>query len=44
MANQEWRLTRYDGPDTSLPFESIGVSMPLSEIYLGIVDPSASAV
>ena len=40
MANQEWRLTRYDGPDTSLPFESMSISIPLSEIYSGIVDPS----
>ncbi len=43
MGSQEWRLTRYDGPDTSLPFESLGISIPLSEIYTGIVDPSAAA-
>lgn len=42
ITSQEWRLTRYDGPDTSLPFESLSISIPLSEIYSGIVDPSAA--
>ncbi len=38
MDNQEWRLSRYDGAETVLPIESLNISIPLGEIYEGIVD------
>ena len=38
MTNQEWRLLRYDGAETVLPLESLNISIPLREIYEGIVD------
>ena len=40
MGNQEWRLSRYDGAETILPLESLNISIPLREIYEGIVDPA----
>jgi Uma2 family endonuclease len=42
LANQEWRLSRYDGPEAILPLESLGISIPLTEIYSGIVEPGAA--
>ena len=41
MPNQEWRLMRHEGPDAILPLESLNISIPLSEIFPGIVDPDA---
>ena len=41
MPNQEWRLMRHEGPDAILPLESLNISIPLSEIFSGIVDPGA---
>ena len=38
MTNQEWRLLRYEGAETILPLESLNISIPLREIYKGIVD------
>ncbi len=38
MTNQEWRLLRYEGAETILPLESLNISIPLREIYEGIVD------
>ena len=40
MGNQEWRLSRYEGAETILPLESLNISIPLQEIYEGIVDPA----
>lgn len=33
-----WVLARYDAPDAILPIESLNLTIPLAEIYSGIVD------
>ena len=36
-ADQQWLLSRYDGPDAALPIDSLSVAIPLAEIDSGIL-------
>lgn len=36
--SREWSLTRYDGQQTEVPVKCLEISIPLAEIYSGIVE------
>ena len=36
-ANQQWLLSRYEGPDAVLPVDSLSLAIPLAEIYAGVL-------
>ena len=42
MSNGSWLTTAYEGLDTSFPIESIGITLPLSEIYAKLPNPNVS--
>ena len=39
----EWVLRRYEGLQESVPIDSVGISIPMAEIYDGVAMPSPAA-